>query len=150
MPLENSEKSGAITLYRQTHSPCFPPLSAHNKYECALVSFAGQLRSKRSPIRVMQPHAQQHTMHPDTYPNPSPRPPAGGVLGLSMPTPQRIRAPYVVPAATDGSSSGGGGRGRGDVGEVLAGDVGYAHVEAGSRLQPEEQVRRRRVCACVF
>lgn len=95
---------------------------------------------KRSGIRAMQSHAQQHTMHPDAYPNPSPRPrPPGQVPSLSMPVPRHIRAlSFAVPTATGWGGNGGGGRARGEIGEMVAGDVRYAHVDAGSRSQQEQ------------
>lgn len=96
----------------------------------------------------MQPQAQQHTMHPDTYPIPSPRRPAGGVLSnLSIPAPQHVGASSLaVPAATEGSGSGGGVGERGELGGMVAGDVGYDHLGAGSRSRQEQVRLSGRMC----
>lgn len=108
----------------------FPPPSAHNT--AVLISFADQLRYKQGAIRAMHPHEQQRAMHSDMPYVPNPQ-----LLSLSMPAPQPPRASsYAVPAATtDGIRNGGGGGSRGELGGMVAGDMGCAHLGSSSRFQ---------------
>ena len=83
----------------------------------------------------MQPHAQQHGMCPDIYPDTPASP--GGVPNVSIPTP-------LYPHASAAARSGRGGGDELGSPRLAEGDAGCAHWDAASvdRLVQQEQVGR--------